>query len=254
MLETYFVKPQTAGRIRACWIGAEIERYAGWLAEQGYRTRTVLRHVQALVAFGEFARRRGASVPADLPAHVDDFVAMRVAGYRRGRDAATEVRSPVEQMLTVILPGFERTGLPHRELPFSRAVPGFFEYLAAERGLRPESIVGYQHHLARFEAYLDQIGVTGCPRSAGAVAGDPQRVRRRARRGRAGQDDGADQLRDAARVPPLRAPPGAAGRRPEQGGGVAAGLPAGRHPAVHLLGGGGTGAGRRRPPHPLRQA
>ena len=23
MLETYFVKPQTADRIRACWIGAE---------------------------------------------------------------------------------------------------------------------------------------------------------------------------------------------------------------------------------------
>ena len=161
MLETYFVKPQTAGRIRACWIGAEIERYAGWLAEHGYRTRTVLRHVQALVAFGDFARRRGASVPADLPGHIDDFVAMRVAGYRRGRDAATEVRSPVEQMLTVILPGFERAGRTHRELPFSRAVPGFFEYLAEERGLRPESIAGYQHHLARFEAYLDQIGVTG---------------------------------------------------------------------------------------------
>jgi hypothetical protein len=31
MLESYFAKPQTAGRIRACWIGAEIERYAGWL-------------------------------------------------------------------------------------------------------------------------------------------------------------------------------------------------------------------------------
>ena len=61
MLETYFVKPQTVDRIRACWIGAEIERYAGWLAEQGYSTRTVRRHVQALVAFGEFARLRGAS-------------------------------------------------------------------------------------------------------------------------------------------------------------------------------------------------
>jgi len=32
MLETYFVKPQTADRIRACWIGAEIECYADWLA------------------------------------------------------------------------------------------------------------------------------------------------------------------------------------------------------------------------------
>jgi integrase/recombinase XerD len=159
MLETYFVKPQTVDRIRACWIGAEIECYAGWLSEQGYRTRTVLRHVQALVAFGEFARRRGASVPADLPAHVDGFVAMRVAAFRRGGDAATEVRGPVEQMLAVILPGFERTGRPHRELPFSRTVPGFFGYLAAERGLRPESMVGYRHQLACFEAYLDRIGV-----------------------------------------------------------------------------------------------
>jgi site-specific recombinase XerD len=160
MLETYFVKPQTVDRIRACWIGAEIERYAGWLSEQGYTTRTVLRHAQALVAFGEFARRRGASALADLPAHVDGFVAMRVAAYRRGRDAATEVRGPAGQMLAVILPGFERTGRPHCELPFSRSVPGFFEYLAAERGLRPESIAGYRHHLARFEAYLDRIGVT----------------------------------------------------------------------------------------------
>jgi integrase/recombinase XerD len=161
MLETYFVKPQTADRIRACWIGAEIECYAGWLAERGYRPRTVRRHVQALVAFGEFARRRGASAPADLPAHVGDFVAMRVAACRRGREAATEVRGPVEQMLTVILPGFERTSRTHRELPFARAVPGFFEYLADERGLRPESIVSYRHHLASFEAYLEQIGITG---------------------------------------------------------------------------------------------
>jgi site-specific recombinase XerD len=158
MLETYFVKPQTVDRIRACWIGAEIERYADWLSEQGYSTRTVLRRVPALVAFGEFARRHGASVPADLPAHVDGFVAMRVAACRRGRDAATEVRGPVEQMLAVVLPGFDRAGRPRRELPFARAVPGFFDYLAAERGLRPESIVSYRHHLACFEAYLGRIG------------------------------------------------------------------------------------------------
>jgi hypothetical protein len=63
MLETYFVKPQTVDRIRACWIGTEIERYAGWLSEQGYSTRTVLRRVPLLVAFGEFARMRGASAP-----------------------------------------------------------------------------------------------------------------------------------------------------------------------------------------------
>ena len=161
MLETYFVKPQTVDRIRACWIGAEIERYAGWLSERGYSTRTVRHRVPALVTFGEFARLRGASVPADLPAHVEDFVAMRVASFCHGREAAAEVRGPVEQMLAVVLPGFERTGRPCGELPFARAVPGFFGYLAEERGLRPESIVSYRHHLAHFEAYLGRIGVVG---------------------------------------------------------------------------------------------
>jgi len=169
MLETYFVKPQTVDRIQACWIGAEIERYVSWLSEQGYSNRTVLRRVPVLVAFGEFARRRGTSVLAELPAHVDSFVAMRVAAYRRGRGAAAEVRGPVEQMLAVVLPGFAGAGRPHRELPFGRAVPGFFEYLADERGLRPESIVGYRHHLARFEAYLDQIGVAGLAELSPAI-------------------------------------------------------------------------------------
>ena len=168
MLETYFVKPQTVDRIRACWIGAEIERYACWLAERGYSTRTVLRRVPAAVAFGEFAQRRGASVPADLPDHVEDFVAMRVASFR-GQQSAAEVRGPVEQMLAVVLPGFECTGRPRRELPFARAVPGFFGYLADERGLRPESIVSYRHHLACFEAYLDRIGVTGLAELSPAI-------------------------------------------------------------------------------------
>ena len=36
MLESYFVKPQTVDRVRASWIGAEIERYVEWLAEHGY--------------------------------------------------------------------------------------------------------------------------------------------------------------------------------------------------------------------------
>ena len=51
--------------------------------------------VPTLVAFGEFARMCGASVPTDLPAHVNDFVAMRVASFRRGRAAAAEVRSSI---------------------------------------------------------------------------------------------------------------------------------------------------------------
>ena len=37
MWEKYYVKPLTIDRIRASWIGPEVERYAAWLDEQGYR-------------------------------------------------------------------------------------------------------------------------------------------------------------------------------------------------------------------------
>ena len=66
MLETYFVKPQTVDRIRACWIGAEIERYAGCLSEQGYSARTVLRRVPVLA-----------------PAQLANLPAGRVVVFRR---------------------------------------------------------------------------------------------------------------------------------------------------------------------------
>ena len=73
---------------------------------------------------------------------------------------AKEVRGPIEQMLGVVLPGFVGTGRPHHRQPFLAEVPGFFEYLAAERGLREASLFQYRHHLDRFEAYLQRIGVS----------------------------------------------------------------------------------------------
>ena len=169
MLETYFVKPQTVDRIRASWIGPEVERYVIWLAEQGYGTRSVLRRVPLVLAFGEFARARGAGDVADLPAHVEEFVADRVAGYRGARrcgeletkrQVAKEVRGPVEQLLGLVVAGFVGSGRRGHDVPFLDAASGFFEYLAGERGLRPASIDSYQHHLVRFEAYLARIGVT----------------------------------------------------------------------------------------------
>jgi hypothetical protein len=51
MLETYFVRPETIERIRASWIGTEVERYIGWLGEQGYGARTVWRRVPQLHGF-----------------------------------------------------------------------------------------------------------------------------------------------------------------------------------------------------------
>ena len=43
----------------------------------------------------------------------------------------------MQQMLRVVLVDFEGTGRHRHDLPFADTVPGFFNYLAEERGLRP---------------------------------------------------------------------------------------------------------------------
>lgn len=163
MLERYFVRPDTVDRVRACWIGAEVERYASWLSEQGYTARTVLRRVPLVVAFGEFARQHGAEKVEDLPAHVEPFVTKRVGddhGPRAGQVAvlSKEVRGPVEQFLKIVVDGFVGTGRRHYPEPFASQVPGFFAYLVGERGLRPASVVQYRHHLDHLQAYLGRVG------------------------------------------------------------------------------------------------
>lgn len=170
MLESYFVKPQTVDRLRASWIGPEVERYVVWLAEHGYSGRCVIRRVPLVVAFSEFARARGACAVEDLPGYVEDFVAERVAGYRgvrrcgnveTDRQIAREIRGPIEQFLRLVVPGFVGSGRRHRRDPFADALPGFFDYLVFERGIRPATISQYRYHLWRFEEYLDRIGVRG---------------------------------------------------------------------------------------------
>ena len=69
------------------------------------------------------------------------------------------MRGPIEQLLELVVAGFDGRGRPQRVTPFAVEVPGFFGYLAQERGLRPASIRGYRHSLARFEDYLAHIGV-----------------------------------------------------------------------------------------------
>jgi len=163
MLEQYFIKPATIDRIRGSWIAGGIETYLAWLVDQGYSTKSIWRRLPIAFAFGEFARERGASAVGDLPAHVEAFVADRVARHhaRTGttRPMAKEVRGPVEQLLSVVLSGFEPTGRPHHAQPFGNVAPGFFDYLVDERGLRRASVLSYRHHLDRFEAYLRRIGV-----------------------------------------------------------------------------------------------
>jgi integrase/recombinase XerD len=163
MLEEYFRKPSTVDRIRGSWMAAEIESYVVWLVENRYSVKSIWRRVPIVFEFGEFAGGRGASAISELPAQVEAFVAERVdrhdARTRSTRPMAKEVRGPVEQMLSVVLPGFEPSGRPHHAQPFAEVVPGFFDYLVEERGLRPASVLGYRHHLERFEAYLRRIGV-----------------------------------------------------------------------------------------------
>ena len=166
MLEDYFVKPDTVDRIRASWIGPQIEQYVIWLADRGYGARCVWRRVPLLVAFGEFARLQGARSLADLPGHVDDFAAKRAGESRDARRGigqilAKDIRGPVEQLLELVVEGFKGTGRPHHAIPFAGLVPGFFEYLTSERGLRPASVTCYRHHLDRFEGYLQRVGVAG---------------------------------------------------------------------------------------------
>jgi site-specific recombinase XerD len=158
MLEQHFVRPQTVDRIRASWVGPAVEQYADWLMAQGYAARNLARRVPLLLAFGAFARARGAASLADLPAHLEAFVAAR-CGARARRGVAKEIRGPVEQWLRLVLPGFAGTRRPSQLLPFAEQAPGFFTYLRSERGLRPATLLQYTYHLHHLERYCERRGL-----------------------------------------------------------------------------------------------
>ncbi|MCP3957043.1 MAG: tyrosine-type recombinase/integrase [bacterium] len=165
MLEKYFVRPETVDRFHSSWIAEPIEKYVVWLHDRRYQPRSVFRRVPIVSRFGDFAAARGAKSFEDLPHHVEDFVADWIqrrahdksesARKRLGRD----VRNPIQQMLRLVLPDFEGLGRPRTQKPFADRVPGFFEYLLQERGLREASIRHYAHHLRPLKKYVDDIGL-----------------------------------------------------------------------------------------------
>jgi integrase/recombinase XerD len=163
MLEHYFIKPDTVDRIRDSWIAEPIERYVHWLTENGYAARTVFRRVPILRHFGDFARQHNAKSYQDLECFVEPFVAQWVHEHESRyksipRWIENTARTPVEQMLRLILPDFKGKGRSKRVRdPFVEKAPGFFLFLREERGLRESSIVHYGHYLRLFEAYLGQI-------------------------------------------------------------------------------------------------
>ncbi len=164
MLERYFVKPETIDRIRASWIGELVERYVDWLSENRYSARTVLRRVPVVMSFGKYAWEHGARTWEDLPGHVDPFAEMwlRRGHHRKSSRARKEiinfVKNPIKKMLGFAIPGLSGNGRPRKDDPFPD-VPGFFQYLREERGLRETSIWHYQNDLRSFEAYLARIGL-----------------------------------------------------------------------------------------------
>jgi site-specific recombinase XerD len=168
MLERYFTLPKTVERIRSSWLAEAIERYVAWLTGQGYAARTIWRRVPLLVHFGVFTRQQGAATLDELPTHIEGFIAHWLtdqhpcAGDEKGRQRlAKEVRTPIQQMLRVVLPGFTGKGRSCQpENPFDAQAPGFFPYLREERGLREASIRHYSDSLRSLAAYLAGIGLT----------------------------------------------------------------------------------------------
>ena len=167
MLERYYVRPVTVDRIRASWIAPAIEQYVSWLAEQRYASKTVSRRIPLLVAFGEFAKTRGATEFAQLADHLEPFVQTWVSEHARGKRSAQArkkiaevVRNAVRQMLRLAIPGYIGRGRPHRPAnPFEAQAPGFISHLTEEKGLQPRTLYQYRFHLYQFAAYLTRIGL-----------------------------------------------------------------------------------------------
>ncbi|MFZ5508154.1 MAG: tyrosine-type recombinase/integrase [Pseudomonadota bacterium] len=162
MLERHFRRPDTVDRIRALWLGPQIDSYVEWLDARRASNDSVLRHVSTLRHFNAFVCSRAVSSHEDLPLHVQPFVDdwMRTHGSncrnRAARGAAlSSARVPVEQFLELTVPGFGRLRV-RRARPFMASVPGFFDFLRDEKGLRPATCDGYAVELRKFEAFLER--------------------------------------------------------------------------------------------------
>lgn len=145
MLDRYFIRPTTVDRIRSSWIGDAIERYVSWLAEQNYAARSIFIRVPLLIRFGESARRAGAKTLAELPAHVEPFVHTWLGHYGKQYSevqrlaAVRGLRGPIQQMLRLTVPQSYDSNAGVLDA-FAGIVPGFFEFLRRERGLRETTL------------------------------------------------------------------------------------------------------------------
>src|SRR3989442_515846 len=164
MLERYYVRPETVDRIRSSWISGAIDQYVTWLVEQKYNDKSVFRRIPLLVSFGDFARAHGAENVEALPRYIEPFIEARLAERVQGRKSAErlkriskDIRNPIQQMLHLVVAGFNVKRHRIAENPFEELAPGFFVYLRQERGLREPSIIHYSYYLCQFASYLQSI-------------------------------------------------------------------------------------------------
>lgn len=166
MLEQHYRSLKAVDRVRALWLGPQIESYVQSLDEQRMSNATIRQHIRALAHFNDFVTQRGVTGLQELPAHIHAFVeqwkAAHSAWCKTARDRAmviSQSRLPVERMLGVVLPGY-RQPISKPSLPFSNSAPGFFTFLTEEKGLRLNTLHNYTYTLRPFESYLERIGIT----------------------------------------------------------------------------------------------
>ena len=135
MLERYYTRARYADQVRALWLGPAIDRYVEWLDARHAARDTVKRSIQALVQFNHFTQSRGALTWDELPSHVEPFMAKwmkrRGSWCRTQKDRAcvnANGRTPVEQLLRLLVPGFVGTQRV-TALPFVNSAPKLFPHL-----------------------------------------------------------------------------------------------------------------------------
>jgi site-specific recombinase XerD len=166
MLEHYFTRLATVDRLRSLWLGPSITRYAEWLSDRQISRASALFKLQTLVLFNRFVTARHVRTLEELPAQIAPFVEewRRTRGRRPhtasyARSLRAGPRTAIEDLLRLVIPGF--VGTERRQpWPLQELAPGFLEHLRDERGLRPDTLVGYEHHMRVFERFLQSAAIT----------------------------------------------------------------------------------------------
>ena len=177
MLEHYYSRPATVDRIRALWLGSAISRYAEWMTEQQVARSSALFRLQTLVLFDRFVTYRNVRSFDELPDQIEPFIEewRRTRGQRPHTASCRRAlragpRRTLEQLLRLCVPGF--VGTTRRQpWPLRDLAPGFLEHLRDERGLRPDTMRGYEHHLRVFERFLQSEATSDLTTLTPAIVG-----------------------------------------------------------------------------------